>query len=103
MHDRPSSDQPFEDDTSPAEDATAPASNAGTVKSIERQRGTGSIAPDHGSHPNLDSGFTKEQVGEEQFEHLHIGERVHFAAKPSQDRPGYADATVVEVDDDETR
>lgn len=76
--------------------------DAGTVKSVERERGTGSIAPDRGAQVNLDTGFTREKVGKEHFEHLGVGERVHFHAEPDPDRPGYANATVVEVDRDET-
>ena len=72
--------------------------DAGTVKSVERERGTGSIAPDRGAQVNLDTGFTREKVGEEDFEHLGVGERVHFRAEPDPDRPGYANALVVEVD-----
>ena len=83
------------------DDAAPVELDAGTVKSVERERGTGSIAPDRGAQVNLDTGFTREKVDEEQFEHLGVGERVHFHAEPDPDRPGYANATVVEVDRDE--
>lgn len=84
------------------DDVTSEEFDTGTVKSVERERGTGSIAPDRGAHVNLDTGFTRESVGEERFGHLGVGERVHFHAEPDPDRPGYANATVVEVDPDET-
>jgi cold shock CspA family protein len=70
--------------------------DVGTIKSIERQRGTGSIAPDRESRVNADTGFTSAEVVQEDFDNLELGDRVHFDATPDPDRPGYAKATAVQ-------
>lgn len=86
-------------------DSTPQEMETGTVKSVERERGTGSIAPDRGARVNLDTGFTRENVGEETFQVLGVGQRVHFNSEPDPSRPGYANAIAVEVDalDEPTR
>lgn len=70
--------------------------DTGTIKSIERQRGTGSIAPDRESEMNFDTGFTTQVVGENAFAVLRVGERVHLEAVEDPARPGYANAIWVE-------
>ena len=70
--------------------------DSGTVKSIERQRGTGSIGPDSGSQVNADTGFTAADVARDGFDTLQVGDRVRFNAILDPDRPGFADATTVE-------
>lgn len=80
------------------DDATPQEMDSGTVKSVERERGTGSIAPDRGARVNLDTGFTRENAGEETFQGLGVGQRVHFNSEPDPNRPGYANAIAVDVD-----
>jgi len=70
--------------------------DTGTIKSIEHQQGTGSIAPDKDAELSFDTGFTRGVVGEDVYTALRIGERVHFEAVPDPERPGYAMATWVE-------
>lgn len=74
--------------------------DTGTIKSIERQRGTGSIAPDRGARINADVGFTSAVVGAALFSTLAVGDRVRFEAVQDAQRPGHATATSVEVDVD---
>ncbi len=69
--------------------------DSGTIKSIERQRGTGSIAPDIGSQVNADTGFTSDDVVQGDFTTLQVGNRVRFESAHDPDRPGYADATAI--------
>ena len=70
--------------------------DSGTIKSIEHQRGTGSIAPDIGSQVNADTGFTSEDVAQGDFATLQVGDRVRFESAYDPDRPGYADGTAIE-------
>ena len=70
----------------------------GTVKSLEQQQGTGSIAPDQDAHVQADTGFTSAVVTDGDVTTLRVGDRVRFTADPAPDRPGYADATIVKAD-----
>src|SRR5688572_24484529 len=71
--------------------------DTGTVKSIERQRETGSIAPDTGARVNADTGFSSADVaGQDGFSALRIGDHVEFESAPDHDRVGYARATKIE-------
>jgi len=72
--------------------------DSGTIKSIERERGTGSIGPDSGSQVNADTGFTAADVTCDGFNTLQVGDRVRFKAILDPDRLGYADATTVETE-----
>ena len=71
----------------------------GTIKSVERQRGTGSIAPDRESQVTADTGFTSDQVQHADFTTVQVGDRVRFSAVPDPARPGYATASAVEPDE----
>ena len=75
-----------------------PRKDSGTIKSIERQRGTGSIGPDRGSQVNADTGFTAGDVARDGFNTLQVGDRVRYNAILNPDRPGFADATAVELE-----
>ena len=72
--------------------------DSGTIKSIERQRGTGSIGPDSGSQVNADTGFTAADVARDGFDTLQVGDRVRFNAILDPDRPGFAAATAVALE-----
>ncbi len=72
--------------------------DSGTVKSIERQRGRGSIGPDSGSQVNADTRFTEADVAHDGFSTLQIGDHVQYNATLDPDHPGYADATGVELE-----
>jgi cold shock CspA family protein len=71
--------------------------DTGTVKSIECQQGTGSIAPDRDAQVQADTGFTSDVVMDGDVTTLQVGDRVRFEAAPTPDRPGYADATTVQA------
>jgi hypothetical protein len=79
-----------------------PPTDFGTVKSIERQQGTGSIAPNRDAKVQADTGFTSTAVADGDVTTLCVGDRVRFDAVPAPDRPGYADATTVQADDAKT-
>jgi cold shock CspA family protein len=70
--------------------------DTGTVKSIEKARGTGSIAPDKDASVHSDTGFTRSEVAGDAYDALRVGERVHFDATKDPERPGYANAQTVE-------
>jgi cold shock CspA family protein len=72
--------------------------DTGTVKSIECQQGTGSIAPDRDAQVQADTGFTSDVVMDGDVTTLQVGDRVRFDAAPTPARPGYADATTVQAD-----
>lgn len=72
--------------------------DTGTVKSLEQQRGTGSIAPDQDAQVQADTGFKRAVVTDGDLTTLRVGDRVRFTADPASDRPGYADATIVTAD-----
>lgn len=72
--------------------------NTGTIKSIERQRGTGSIAPSRDAEVRADTGFTNAVVVGADFDTLAIGDQVQFDASLAPDRLGYADASLVRTD-----
>src|SRR5687768_13379888 len=78
--------------------STRPPTDTGTIKSIERQQGTGSIAPNRGAQVQADTGFTSAAVAGGDVTTLHVGDQVRFDAAPAPDRPGYADATMVQAD-----
>ena len=77
---------------------TPPPAITGTVKSIEVERGTGSIAPDVGCAVEADTGFARTVVAEGRYDALHVGDRVRFDAEPDPSRPGFATALRVEPD-----
>lgn len=72
--------------------------DTGTIKSIEQQQGTGSIAPHRDAPVQADTGFTSEAVADDAFTTLRVGDQVRFDAAPAVNRPGYADATTVQAD-----
>jgi cold shock CspA family protein len=74
------------------------AAITGTIKSVERERGTGSIAPDRDGRLHADTGFARTVVDGIDFNTLAVGDRVQFDAVLASDRPGDADATVVRAD-----
>ena len=74
------------------------STNTGTIKSIERRRGTGSIAPNRDADVSADTGFTRTVVDGADFDALAVGDHVRFDASLAPDRPGYADASLVRTD-----
>jgi hypothetical protein len=65
---------------------------------MEHQHGTGSIAPHRDAQVQADTGFTSTTVTDDAFTTLQVGDQVRFDAAPTQDRPGYADASMVQAD-----
>jgi len=76
---------------------TRQPTDTGTIKSIEPQQGTGSIAPHRDAQVQADTGFTSAAVDGGDVTTLNVGDQVRFDATPAPDRPGYADATTVEA------
>ena len=74
------------------------STDTGTIKSIERQQGTGSIAPGRDAQVQADTGFTRLEVADGGFDTLEVGDTVQFNADLAPGRPGYADAVSVHAD-----
>ncbi len=74
------------------------STDTGTIKSIERQQGTGSIAPGRDAQVQADTGFTRLEVADGGFDTLEVGDTVQFNADLAPGRPGYADAVAVHAD-----
>ncbi len=74
------------------------STDTGTIKSIERQQGTGSIAPGRDAQVQADTGFTRLKVADGGFDTIQVGDTVQFDADLAPDRPGYADAVSVQAD-----
>ena len=90
-------------ETLPATPVQPTQMDRGTIKSIDRQRGTGSIGPDQDAQVQVDIGFTSTVVGGD-FNTLQVGDHVLFIAVPDPNRPRYGNATTVDIeldDDDE--